>query len=142
MSDIKAVKDILIKEKETLEILLKLLQEQYDKIIQKDVFALESIVDKLQEASRNVAIVEKERRKITGNDSMKKIIEELKRKDKDVEKYYDECVMTLEMTRVQKESNDILLKQNLVFVNSMLNMMKPKDNRATNVYNSYGSLGR
>lgn len=142
MSDIKAVKDILIKEKETLEILLKLLQEQYDKIIQKDVFALESIVDKLQEASRNVAIVEKERRKITGNDSMKKIIEELKRKDKDVEKYYDECVMALEMTRVQKESNDILLKQNLVFVNSMLSMMKPKDNRATNVYNSYGSLGR
>ena len=52
--------------------------------------------------------------------------------DKELEEYYHKCIMTLESAKTQKESNEILIKQCLGYTNSMLNMLKPRENN--NVY--------
>ncbi len=46
--------------------------------------------------------------------------------------------MVLESIKHQNETNDLLIKQQLVFTNRMLNIINPKREKGT--YNSYGRL--
>ncbi|NEU03484.1 flagellar protein FlgN [Clostridium senegalense] len=132
--------DILIKEKQAIGEVLNLLEQQYNLIVKDDALGLESIISNIEKSNKEIAIVEMERRKITKGRSMKEVIDEYK--DKELEKNYDDCIMLLEETKMQKDSNSILLKQALNYTNAMINMLKPQDKGAINTYNSYGKIRR
>ncbi|WP_010292441.1 flagellar protein FlgN [Clostridium senegalense] len=132
--------DILIKEKQAIGEILNLLEQQYNLIVKDDALGLESIIANIEKSNKEIAIIEMERRKITKGRSMKEVIDEYK--DKELEKKYDDCIMLLEATKMQKDSNSILLKQALNYTNAMINMLKPQDKGAINTYNSYGKIRR
>ncbi|MBU5225399.1 flagellar protein FlgN [Clostridium senegalense] len=132
--------DILIKEKQAIGEILNLLEQQYNLIVKDDALGLESIIANIEKSNKEIAIIEMERRKITKGRSMKEVIDEYK--DKELEKNYDDCIMLLEATKMQKDSNSILLKQALNYTNAMINMLKPQDKGAINTYNSYGKIRR
>ncbi|MPM26035.1 hypothetical protein SDC9_72536 [bioreactor metagenome] len=59
-------------------------------------------------------------------------------KDEELTNLYTEVLMILHEAEVQKDSNELLIKQSLSYTNSMLNMLKPKKEAPT--YNGYGKL--
>ena len=58
--------------------------------------------------------------------------------NKELDRVYREIKMVLESIKHQNETNDLLIKQQLVFTNRMLNIINPKREKGT--YNSYGRL--
>ncbi|GAA0077559.1 flagellar protein FlgN [Clostridium sp. CTA-5] len=119
-----------------LKELMNLLKLQYKMIMDKDIFGLEGLVDKMNECNKRIAAEEVNRRKLIGKESMKKIVSEAKNENLNI--VYDKIQNTLKELTLQKETNDMLLKQQIIFNNQMLNIMNP--NREIKTYNSYGNL--
>lgn len=133
------IKVIIYEEKNILRNLLNLLDEQYDCIINKDVIKMEKVTSKLDEASKELAKAEIQRRNIMGSkDSMKEVV--LNCDDENIKSAYDEIVNTIKMVEIQKQANDTLIKQRLFFTKKMINLIKP--NKNIGVYNSYGKVGK
>lgn len=132
------LKAILQEEVNTVSNLLNLLEEQHGYLVNQEVFNLDRIIPEMELASKQVATVENKRRKLTGNKTMSTIIEEFK--DMELEALHNKILGLLSETQVQKESNDLLIKQSLSYTNSMLNMLKPR--KEVNTYNGYGKLKR
>ena len=127
---------IIQKETEALKGLLVILEKQYKSIINKETFELDAIVDEIKLANREVAKQEVERRKLLNGKKVQDIINESG--NKELDRVYREIKMVLESIKHQNETNDLLIKQQLVFTNRMLNIINPK--RETGTYNSYGRL--
>lgn len=123
---------------EELKELLMLLETQYKMIMEKDVFGLEGIVDKLNECSKKIAQYEMNRRKILGNESISELVN--KSDNKELKDNYISIQEILNKVMLQKDTNDLLLKQQIMFNNKMLNIMNP--NREIKTYNSYGNLSK
>lgn len=121
-----------------LKKLLELLETQYKMIMGKDVFGLEGLVDKINECGKQIAKQEIERRNILGNDSIIEVVEQSN--NEDLKKYYNKIKTTLNSVLSQKETNDMLLKQQIIFNSKMLEMINPR--RDIKTYNSYGNLSR
>lgn len=133
------LKIIIYEQRKLFKELLNLLDEQYDLILGKDVKLLEQIGKKLENASRDVAKLEIQRRNIVGSDfSMGSLIEESD--DKNIKEAYEEIKQTIKMIEIQKESNDVILKQKLFFNKKMLNVLKPSQGIGT--YNYSGQVGK
>lgn len=130
---------IIFNEIESIENLLKELEHQHKCIVSRDVFGMEECVDKIQSVNKNVAVLEVQRRKLVGNRKMREIINEIG--DKCLEDNFRKIIKLLEETRIQKETNEMLLRQGLSYTNRMLNIMNPGGN-APNTYNSYGKVKR
>lgn len=130
----EALKSVMENEYEALIEMLKVLEEQYELLVKKDAFALDNIVKKIEDISKKVALSEIERRKITGKEKMSKVVSELK--DEDITGVYTKIRSIMYDIEVQKESNEILIKQGLVFTTQMLNLINP--NRNVKTYNNYG----
>lgn len=60
--------------------------------------------------------------------------------DKNIKEAYEEIKQTIKMIEIQKESNDVILKQKLFFNKKMLNVLKPSQGIGT--YNYSGQLGK
>ena len=127
---------IIQKETEALKGLLVILEKQYKSIINKETFELDAIVDEIKLANREVAKQEVERRKLLNGKKVQDIINESG--NKELDRVYREIKMVLESIKHQNETNDLLIKQQLVFTNRMLNIINPKSQKGT--YNSYGRL--
>ncbi len=127
---------IIQKETEALKGLLVILEKQYKSIINKETFELDAIVDEIKLANREVAKQEVERRKLLNGKKVQDIINESG--NKELVRAYREIKMVLESIKHQNETNDLLIKQQLVFTNRMLNIINPKREKGT--YNSYGRL--
>ncbi|MHC1682448.1 MAG: flagellar protein FlgN [Clostridiaceae bacterium] len=125
-------------EKKALEDLINLLEEQHKFILNSDAFNLDAIVVKIKNTSIEIAKYETERRQLTGETPMSEIIKNLN--DENAEKLLEEIKMLLEKASVQKDTNELLIKQSLVFVNKMLNYINP--NREIKTYNAYGKVRR
>ncbi|NOW06013.1 flagellar protein FlgN [Clostridium beijerinckii] len=125
-------------QEEELKKLLELLETQYKMIMGKDVFGLEGLVDKINECGKKIAKIEVERRKLIGGKSMPEIVNSSD--NKELKEVYRDIGITMEKTTQQKDTNDILLKQQIMFTNKMLNIMNPS--REIKTYNSYGNLSR
>ncbi|MGL4873930.1 MAG: flagellar export chaperone FlgN, partial [Clostridium sp.] len=69
---------------------------------------------------------------------MSLVIEELK--DKEADRILREIKKILHSLKVQKETNELLIKQEISFNHQILNVMNPK--REIKTYNSYGALRR
>ncbi|APF22158.1 flagellar protein FlgN [Clostridium butyricum] len=135
---IDELKNLIKEQHEHLKKLLLLLDIQCKMIINKDIFGLESIVEKLNDESKLIAQIEVARRKMLGNESIIEFIHQSN--DYDLQELYNELLNTLRDTIDKKKTNEILIKQQLTFTNRMLNIMNP--DRQIKTYNSYGSLSK
>lgn len=131
---IKLIQD----QNEDLKKLLELLETQYKMIMSKDVFGLEGLVDKINECGKRIAKEEVLRRKLTDEDSIKEIINNSN--NEELKEIFTEIQITLNDVVSKKETNDMLLKQQIVFNNKMIALMNPS--REIKTYNSYGNLSR
>jgi flagellar biosynthesis/type III secretory pathway chaperone len=129
---------IIVKETEALNKLLAVLEEQHALLLENNIFGLEAIVSKIQLINKEVAELEVERRKETAGQSMNIII--LDFKDETLDKNYRAIKRLLSDIEVQKNTNDMLIKQGLGFSTKMLNILSP--DRNTKTYNSYGKMKR
>lgn len=130
--------EILFNEEKVLKELLCVLEKQHKMIIKKDVFGMEGVVTEIQEKNKLVAEWEVERRKAIGNKSIKEVI--LISKSIELDTEYRSIQKTLNAIKLQKETNEILIKQGISYTNKLLNIINPK--REVNVYNSYGAIRR
>ena len=128
---------MIIQEKE-LKDLLELLNIQYKMILQKDLFGLEGIVDKINECGKKIAKKEMERRHLIGESSISQIVNTSE--NEELKNVYYDIQNTVKNVIKKKDTNDIILKQRLMFTNKMINIMNP--NREIKTYNSYGNLSR
>lgn len=135
---IKELIELMQKQNAELIELLMLLELQYKMIMSKDVFGLEGLVDKINESGKKIAQDEVSRRNLTENNDIKKIVNESN--DEILKKSYEEIKNTLNKVIAQKETNELLLKQQIVFNNKMLQLVNP--NREIKTYNSYGNLSK
>ena len=135
---INNLKNVLMDEETELNELLVLLDKQYKLIINKDVFGMESIVEEIKLKNRTVAEIEVNRRRVLGKHSIKEIIEDSK--DNDLDNIYRRIQKLLNEMILQKDTNELLIKQQLSFTNKLLNLINPK--RDVPTYNSYGTIKR
>ena len=70
--------------------------------------------------------------------SMKEVVEASD--DEKIKQAYEEIQATLKMIEIQKEANEILIKQRLFFTQKMINCIKP--NKGIGTYNAYGQVGK
>lgn len=130
--------NVISSQRSALNELLGKLDEQYKLIMKKDIFGLEGIVEEIQLCNKKVAEHEVARRKLTGNNSIRMIVDDSGSDELDRE--YREIQKILHMITLQKETNDVLIKQGLSYTNRMLAIINPK--RENGVYNSYGQINR
>lgn len=130
------LKIILKDELEAMTSLITVLEVQHRLLVEQSVYELEKITKDIEECSKELAMCESKRRSLVGRESMRAIVDGLK--DVEVERIYDEVVKAVNALYVQKETNDMLLKQSLSFTNSMLAMVSPKKENLT--YNGYGKI--
>lgn len=133
-----SLKEILIVEGKRLEELLVLLDKQYKLILNKDIFNMEAITEEIQLKNKEVAEAEVQRRKFLGNTSIKEYVNNSK--DSELDEVYRAMKRLLNELILQKDTNELLIKQQVAFTNKLLNIMNPKKDAAT--YNSYGNIKR
>lgn len=129
---------VLLKEKEELKGLLELLEKQHKLIISKNVFALEGVVEEIKVKNKEVAESEIARRRLIGNNSMKEFMNKFN--NEELDSVYRKIGKLLNEVVLQKDTNELLIKQQLIFTNRMLNLINPKRDIPT--YNSYGNIKR
>lgn len=130
--------EVLKEEEKELNELLILLDKQYKLIIKKDIFGMEAVVEEIKLKNKTVAESEVNRRKVLGKESIKNII--LTSKNEELENVYRNIQKLLNEMILQKDTNDLLIKQQLSFTNKLLNLINPK--RDIPIYNSYGNIRR
>ncbi|WP_418223610.1 flagellar protein FlgN [Clostridium isatidis] len=135
---VEELKKILIEEERELKGLLDLLDKQYELTIKKEIYALESIVEDIISKNKDVAETEVKRRKLLGNNSMSDVV--INSQDKELDEIYRRIQKLLNEIKLQKDTNEILIKQQLSFTNKILSLINPKRNVTT--YNSYGNIKR
>ena len=118
--------------------LLELFEIQKDLIMKKDAFALEGLVDKLNECSKKIAREEVARRNLLNNGSLKEFV--YNAKNEELSKTYAEVSEMVHKVMLQKDTNEMLIKQQISLNAKVLEMMNP--NREIKTYNSYGNLSK
>jgi flagellar biosynthesis/type III secretory pathway chaperone len=129
---------IIVKETESLNKLLDLLDEQHRMLLTNEIYDLEDIVSKIQLCNKEIAEREMERRRITAGASMSEIVKGFN--DNELETNYRKIKKLLEEVVLQKDTNEMLIKQGLGFSTRMLSIINPERNSKT--YNSYGRVGK
>lgn len=130
--------EIMKKEFDALKQLLTSLEQQHNLCIKRDIFGLEAVSAAIEEDSKGIAKLEVERRKLVGENSMSKLIKSYE--DESLEDNFRKIKILLEEIQLQKETNELLIKQNLIFTNKMLMLINP--NRNMNLYKANGTLSR
>ncbi|MCE5220779.1 MAG: flagellar protein FlgN [Clostridium sp.] len=130
--------NLMQNQNEELQKLLELLETQYKMIMSKDVFGLEGLVDKINECGKKIAQEEVNRRKLIGDESIKEIVSNSD--NEELKEVFGKIQSTLNNVVLKKETNDMLLKQQILFNNKMLQIINPS--REIKTYNSYGNLKR
>lgn len=134
--DLIVLKNIIDEESIGLKKLLKLLDKQYKLIMSNDPIEVESIVDEIKLCNKEIAELEVKRRRVLNGDSLKDIV--FNSKDKELEESFREAKRLVELLKLQKESNELLLKQQISYNAKMLMILNP--NRQAKTYNSYGRI--
>lgn len=125
---------IMVEEYKALQALLGALDEQFEYLSKREAFALDKITQKIEQCAREVARFEVERRKITNGEAMSKIMSDLN--NEELENNYRNIKKLLEEIQVQKDTNELLIRQGLGFTMQMLNVLNP--DKAPKTYNAYG----
>jgi len=128
------LKSIMQAEIMVLKNLLSALDEQHKYIAGNELIKLASIVEAIEKCNKDIAKIEVDRRKVTKGESMKMLIEECK--DQELELSFRNINKLLQEIKLQKDTNEVLLKKGLSFSAQMLNLLKP--DRSAKTYNAYG----
>lgn len=136
---VEELKDIIRSEELALSKLLSLLEEQYKHIMEKNVFELDGMVDKIKSCNKEIAEEEVRRRRLVGTNSMKELVNSYN-DDDDLDTAYRDIKKIIEAVTVQKETNELLIKQQMSFNAQILNIINPR--REIKTYNSYGNLSK
>ena len=132
------LKVIIFEQKKILQNLLKLLDEQYNLVLNKDVIALGNIAEDIEEEGKKLATIEIKRRNIASEEEFNNFIKNTD--DEHITDVYNEMKELLINLQKQKDINNTLIKQRLFFTNKMINVIKPS--KSVNTYNAYGKVGR
>jgi len=133
------LKVVIYEEKNILNKLLNLLDEQYELVINQEVMKMDKIAQELDGLAKELATTEIKRRKIMGGEtSMKAVVENCG--DENIKQAYEDIKSTLKMIEIQKEANTMLIKKRLFFTKKMINCIKP--NKGVGTYNAYGQVGK
>ena len=132
------LKVIIFEQKKILQNLLKLLDEQYNLVLNKDVIALGKIAEDIEEEGKKLATIEIKRRNIASEEEFNNFIKNTD--DEHITDVYNEMKELLINLQKQKDINNTLIKQRLFFTNKMINVIKPS--KSVNTYNAYGIVGR
>lgn len=132
------LKVIIFEQKKILQNLLKLLDEQYSLVLNKDVIALGKIAEDIEEEGKKLATIEIKRRNIASEEEFNNFIKNTD--DEHITNVYNEMKELLTNLQKQKDINNTLIKQRLFFTNKMINVIKPS--KSVNTYNAYGKVGR
>ena len=135
----KKLKDIFTRELEALNRLLETLEEQHKYIVKNEVFKLEKMKSEIEQVNKDVALIEMERRNLTGEESVNGIVSRYE--DEELSILYRDIKKVLNELKLQKETNEVLIKQELGFTTQMLNLLNPKSG-APKTYNAYGKVKR
>ncbi|KGM93158.1 flagellar protein FlgN [Clostridium botulinum] len=134
--------EVMKEQKVALNRLLNILEEQYKYIIKNDVFGMESVVEKIQEENQNVANLELKRRNLTSglleNRTLGSLVHELE--NNDLLDTFRAVRNILEEIRLQKDTNELLIKQGISLNNRILAFLNP--DRQAKTYNGYGKIKR
>lgn len=128
------LKEIMHQELEALKKLLLALEEQHKYIAKNEVLSLATVVTKIEECNKEIAKIEVERRKLTSGEAMSKLVEEFK--DSSLEFQYRSINKLLQELKLQKDTNEMLIKRGLSFSHQMVNLLKP--DRSAKTYNAQG----
>lgn len=132
------LKVIIFEQKKILQNLLKLLDEQYNLVLNKDVIALGKIAEDIEEEGKKLATIEIKRKNIASEEEFNNFIKNTD--DEHITNVYNEMKELLTNLQKQKDINNTLIKQRLFFTNKMINVIKPS--KSVNTYNAYGKVGR
>lgn len=132
------LKVVIYEEKNILQELLSLLDEQYELILAKDVIAIDKIATKIEHIGKTLANIELKRRSFIREDNFKELID--KCEDIHIKETYGNIKLMLRTIEAQKEMNGTLIKQQLFFTKKMINAIKPSKNVGT--YDSYGKVNK
>ena len=132
------LKVIIFEQKKILQNLLKLLDEQYNLVLNKDVITLGKIAEDIEEEGKKLATIEIKRRNIASEEEFNNFIKNTD--DEHITNVYNEMKELLTNLQKQKDINNTLIKQRLFFTNKMINVIKPS--KSVNTYNAYGKVGR
>ena len=132
------LKVIIFEQKKILQNLLKLLDEQYNLVLNKDVIELGKIAEDIEEEGKKLATIEIKRRNIASEEEFNNFIKNTD--DEHITNVYNEMKELLINLQKQKDINNTLIKQRLFFTNKMINVIKPS--KSVNTYNAYGKVGR
>lgn len=132
------LKVIIFEQKKILQNLLKLLDEQYNLVLNKDVIALGKIAEDIEEEGKKLATIEIKRRNIASEEEFNNFIKNTD--DEHITDVYNEMKELLTNLQKQKDINNTLIKQRLFFTNKTINVIKPS--KSVNTYNAYGKVGR
>ena len=127
---------IMVEEIRSLEKLLEALDRQHKYIVANEILKMEKVVEEIGECNREIAKWEMERRNITKGKSMVTIVEELK--NEEIDRNYRRARGLVEELTVQKEANELLIKQGLGYATRMLQILNP--DRSAKTYGSYGKM--
>ncbi|MGK0468072.1 flagellar protein FlgN [Clostridium sp.] len=128
--------NVIIQEIEAVTSLLDELEKQHRCVVGNDIFGMEACVDKIKKANKNIAHSEVERRSIMENRDMTELIEESN--DQELKNNFHKIKRLLQEVVLQKDTNELLIKQGLSFTNRILNVLNPV--RESKTYNAYGKV--
>ncbi|OOM79987.1 flagellar protein FlgN [Clostridium sp. BL-8] len=129
---------LMIDQEKDLQTLFELLKVQCDMAVKKDLFGLEGLVDKLIGVSKEIAKEELQRRQLLGEMKLSEVV--ANSDNVELKKAYKKIGITLKTVMSQKETNEMILKQQLLFTNKMLAVINP--DRRIKTYTSFGNLSR
>ncbi|EJP6470974.1 flagellar protein FlgN [Clostridium botulinum] len=128
------IKQSLKEEIIVLKELLSLLDDQHNFISFKKTFELDKIAVDIEEKCKELAQKEMARRNLVGESSMKEFI--TNSEDKELKEMYKEATNVLDEIKLQKDSNDMLIRQSISLTTNMLNILNP--DRTPKTYGPYG----
>ncbi|MCT8976142.1 flagellar protein FlgN [Clostridium sp. CX1] len=125
---------IILEEHKALKALLSALDEQFEHLTKREVFALDKIAATIEGCAREVAKFEVQRRQLTNGQGMSELVSQLK--NEELDNNYKNIKNLLEEIQLQKDTNELLIRQGLGFTTQMLNVLNP--DKGPKTYNPYG----
>lgn len=128
------LREILKNEFIALKALLASLDEQFKALTHNEVLKLEAIVPKIDSDCREIAKWEVQRRTLLEGKELGVVITDFG--DKQLDSDYRNIKKLVAAVEVQKESNDMLIRQGFAFTTKILNILNP--DRTPKTYKSNG----
>lgn len=129
------IKESLIEEIKVLKELLNLLEDQHKFISYKKTFEMDKVAIDIEEKCKELAKKEMNRRNLIGDKSMKEIVANTK--EEELKGVYKEATNILDEIKLQKDSNDMLIRQAISLTTNILTILNP--DRTPKTYGPYGT---